>query len=76
MALLRYMPVLPRHGELHDPTGPLSSLLPSSMIEEANAAVTSDRQEDATKGKRGPNLKLSNEIKAKIGTMNRSATAS
>ena len=32
-----------------------------------NAAVTSARQEEATKAKRGPYLKLSNELKAKIG---------
>ena len=37
----------------------------SSAIEEANAVVTSAQQE-ATKAKRGPYLKLSNELKAKI----------
>ena len=67
MALLRYFQALPRCGQLPDPTGPLSSSLPSSAIEEANAAVTSARQEEATKAKRGPYLKLSNELKAKIG---------
>ena len=67
MALLRYFQALPRCGQLPDPTGPLSSSLPSSAIEEANAAVTSARQEEATKAKRGSYLKLSNELKAKIG---------
>ena len=49
--LLRYLQVLPRCGWLPDPTGPLSSSLPSSAIDEANASV---RQEEATKTKRGP----------------------
>ena len=42
MALLQ---VLPRCSELPDPTGPLLSSLPLSVIEEVNAAVTSARQE-------------------------------
>ena len=41
----------PRCGQLPDPTGPLSSSLPSSAIDEANASA---RQEEATKTKRGP----------------------
>ena len=40
--------------------------LPSLVIEEANVAITSARQEEAMKAKRGPYLKLSNELKAKI----------
>ena len=67
MALLRYFQALPRCGQLPDPTGPLSSSLPSSAIEEANTAITSARQEEATKAKRGPYQQLSNELKAKIG---------
>ena len=40
MALLRYMTVLPRrNAELPDPAGPLSSSVPSTAIEQANAAV-------------------------------------
>ena len=39
MALLRYLQVLPRCGQLPDPTGPLSSSLPSSAIDEANASA-------------------------------------
>ena len=45
------MQVLPRCGQLPDPTGPLSSSLPSSAIDEANASAC---QEEATKTKRGP----------------------
>ena len=46
MALLRYIQVTPHRrpasrGNLPYPSGPLSALLPSSVIEEANAAVTS-----------------------------------
>ena len=48
MALLRYLQVLPRCGQLPVPTGPLSSSLPSSAIDEANASA---RQEEATKTK-------------------------
>ena len=51
MALLRCLQVLPRCGQLPDPAGPLSSLLTSSAIDEANASA---RQEEATKTKRGP----------------------
>ena len=39
MALLRYLQVLPRCGQLPDPTGSLSSSLPSSAIDEANASA-------------------------------------
>ena len=47
MALLRYIQVTQhrRPASLPDPSGPLSALLPSSAIEEANAAVNSVRQE-------------------------------
>ena len=65
MALLRYLQVLPR-GQIPDPVGALSSSLPSSAITEANVAVTNARhQEEATKAKRGPCMKLSNELKSK-----------
>ena len=44
----------------------LSSLLPSSAIAEANAAVTNaQHQEEATKAKRGHYMNLSNELKSK-----------
>ena len=60
MALLSYLQFLPR-GQLPGPMGALSSSLPSSAIAEANAAVTNARhQEEATKAKRGPYMKLSN----------------
>ena len=40
MALLRYMTFLPRrNAEMPDPAGPLSSSVPSTEIEQANAAV-------------------------------------
>ena len=65
MALLRYLQALPRR-QLPDPIGALSFSLPSSAIAEANAAVTNARhQEKATKAKRGPYMKLSNELKSK-----------
>ena len=65
MALLHYLQVLPR-GQLPDPMGALSSSLPLSAIAEANADVTIARhQEEATKAKRGPYMKLSNELKSK-----------
>ena len=51
MALLHYLQVLPRWEQLLDPTGPLSSSLPSSAIDEANASA---RQDEATKTKRWP----------------------
>ena len=58
MALLRYLQVLTR-GQLPDPMGALSSSLPSSATTEANAANTNARhQEEATKAKRGPYMKL------------------
>ena len=64
MARLCYLQVLPR-GQLPDPMGALSSSLPSSAIAEANAAVTNARhQEEATKAKRGPYMRLSNELKS------------
>ena len=50
MALLRYLQFLPRCGQLPDPTGTLSSSLPSSAIDEANASA----RQEATKTKRGP----------------------
>ena len=65
MALLRYLQVLTR-GQLSDPIGALSFSLPSSVIAEANAAVTNARhQEKATKVKRGPYMRVSNELKSK-----------
>ena len=65
MALLRYLQVLPRR-QLPDAMGALSFSLPSSAIAEANAAVTNARhQEKVTKAKRGPYMKLSNELKSK-----------
>ena len=72
MALLRYFQVTPHRrpsGDLPDPAGPLLLLLPSSAIEEANVAVASIRiqEEESSKSKRGPHLKLSDEIRAKIG---------
>ena len=66
MALVRYFQALPFCGQLPDPTGSLLSSLPSSAIEEANAAITSAQQEEAAQVKRRPYLKLSNELKAKI----------
>ena len=72
MALLCYFQVTPHRGpsgDLPDPAGPLSLLLPSSAIEEANVAVASIRrqEEESSKSTRGPYLKLSDEIRAKIG---------
>ena len=70
MALLHYMMDLPlRNAELPDPTGPLSSSLPSTAIEEANMAITHVRQdeEQKTNAKRGPYIKLSDEMRANIG---------
>ena len=65
MVLLRYLQALLR-AQLPAPMGALSSLLPSSAIAEANAAVTNARhQEETTKAKRGPYMKLSNELKSK-----------
>ena len=65
MALLRYLQVLPRR-QLPDPMGAVSYSLPSSAIAEANAAVTNARHQDkATKAKKGPYMKLSNELKSK-----------
>ena len=65
MALLRYLQVLP-HRQLPDLMGALSFSLPLLAIAEANAAATNARhQEKATKAKRGPYVKLSNELKSK-----------
>ena len=79
MALLKYFHVILRTGEspvgssgdktssgLPDPTGPLSSAVPSSSIVAANEAVAHVHQAVGQK-KRGPYLKISNENKAKIG---------
>ena len=75
MALLCYLQVLPRR-QLPDPMGVLSFSLPSSAIAEANAAVTHARhQEEATKAKRGPYMKLSNELKSKIASENGDSAA-
>ena len=66
MALLCYMTVLPRRdAELPDPAGPLSSFVPSTAIEQANAAVAHVRQDEAwkTNSKRGPYIKLSDEMR-------------
>ena len=50
MALLHYMTVLQRrNAELPDPAGPLSSSVPSTAIEQANAAVARVRQDEAGK---------------------------
>ena len=52
--------------QLPDPMGALSFSLPLSAIAEANAAVTNARhQEEATKAKRGPYMKLSNDSELK-----------
>ena len=80
MALLRYFQPVSRSGntsdcptgqyssggDLPDPTGPLSSDVPPLVIAAANDAVTSTRQTTSQK-KRAPYLKLSSEVKAKIG---------
>ena len=44
MALLRYLQVVPRRGELSDPDGLLSAVLKLSVIEAANAAVSAARE--------------------------------
>ena len=62
MALLRYLQVLPCR-QLPDPMGALSFSLPSSAIAEANTHAR--HQEEAAKAKRGPYMKLSNELKSK-----------
>ena len=63
MALLCRIQVLPQGGpeEVPNPTGLLSSSLPSSAIEEPNTAISSARQEETRE--QGPHLKLGNEIK-------------
>ena len=68
LALLQYVQVLPRPGRLPDPTGPLSSTLPSSAIKETNAAVSSIREagEEPPNGKRGHYHKLSDRMLAAI----------
>ena len=68
MALLRYLQVRPRRGDLPDPAGTLSSVTPSSAIAEANAAVAAFRQEATEmKEKRESYIKLSDEVRATIG---------
>ena len=53
---------------LPNPTGPLSSTIPSPAIEEANAAVRATAEEQGVnKRKRGPYLTLSDNIRAQIG---------
>ena len=57
MALLRDMTVLPQcNAKLPDDAGPISSLLPSMAIEQANMAITCAHQDEAkkTNAKRGP----------------------
>ena len=79
MALLKYFHAVPRSSDtsdcrtgqystdnLPDPAGPLSSDLPPSVIAAANDAVASACQTTRQK-KRGPYVKLSSEVKAKIG---------
>ena len=69
MALVRHMTVLPlRNAELPNPAGPLSSSVPSMAVEQANAAVARARQDEAgkTNAKRGPYIKLNDEMRAKI----------
>ena len=68
MALWHYLQVLPHSRQFPDPTGLLSSSMPSSVIKEAHAAIIGVRQEEATMAtKTGPCLNLNNELKAKIG---------
>ncbi len=69
MALLHYFQTLPRHGELPDPSGPLSSSLPPAAIEKVNVAVCINKQEDeATMLKRGPYLKLTYKIGVRLAS--------
>ena len=59
------MMVLPqRNAELPYPAGPLSSLLPSTAIEQANVAITHVHQDKAekTNTKREPYIMLSDEF--------------
>ena len=65
MSLLPFLQVLPRQ-QLPGPTGPLSSSLLPSAIEEANAVVTSVREEAAAK-KRGHYHYLRANVHAAIG---------
>jgi len=65
MSLLPFLQVLPRR-QFPSPTGPLSSSLAPSAIEEANAVVTSVREEAAAK-KRGHYHHLSASVRAAIG---------
>ena len=65
MSLLLFLQVL-LHRQLPSPTGPLSSSLAPLAIEEANAAVTSVREEAAAK-KCGHYHHLSASVRAAIG---------
>ena len=62
MSLLRFLP----RRQLPSPIGLLSSSLAPSAIEEANAVVTSVREEAAAK-KRGHYHHLSSSVRAAIG---------
>ena len=68
MALLCYFSSSPWGINLPNPTGLLSSTIPSPAIKEANAAVQATAEEQGVnKRKRGPYLKLSGNIRAQIG---------
>lgn len=54
---------LPKPANLPNPSGPLSSIIPP----QANAEVSSTLDKEAAGKKRGPYLKLSKKMKAKIG---------
>ena len=60
MVLLRCFQKLSRGGDLPDPTGPLSSSLSSSAIEEANTAVSHvwQPEQGISKQKNGAYVKL------------------
>ena len=60
MALLKYFKVVPGR-DLPNPDGPLSALIPPKAIEAANSAVEEMREESQVK-KRGPYIKMSNEV--------------
>ena len=69
MALLKYFKATPRSelNKLPDPNGPLSFDIPSPAIAAANDAVTALQQAESQPQKRGPYLKLTDEVKARIG---------
>ena len=70
LTLLRYVTILPWHNpELPDPAGPLLASIPSMVIEEETIAITSVCQDKAekTNTKRGPYIRLSDEMRVKIG---------